>query len=299
MAQVVEAEVGASDLVPGTVEAVAGMHLLPGPRVEPGRVPMDLPDGEWLAVGAGEHQGVRVGAGVGREVLADVLGQVRGEVDGPASGVRLRGGDDALAADGDGGAVDGLQQRVGVDPHGGGVRQGVVPAVDVGVREGRQRLVVQRCEPAFVEVEVVLAGAVLEQTSLDQPLVDPLAGELVEGDLLHLQLGAPSLRWRPLVEFDELAFVREPALGPLAGGEGDAGPVQLAVGAGVADLESSPGLYDGAEAPVLLLGLFAPWSEPPRKFPAGNAWGTFDAPNGPLRLLRHRTRGAAFPHHNT
>ena len=76
---------------------------------------MDLPDGEWLAVGAGEHQGVRVGAGVGREVLADVLGQVRGEVDGPASGVRLRGGDDALAADGDGGAVDGLQQRVGVD----------------------------------------------------------------------------------------------------------------------------------------------------------------------------------------
>ena len=78
VAQVVEAEVGASDLVPGTVEAVAGMHLLPGPRVEPGRVPMDLPDGEWLAVGAGEHQGVRVGAGVGREVLADVLGQVWG-----------------------------------------------------------------------------------------------------------------------------------------------------------------------------------------------------------------------------
>jgi hypothetical protein len=41
-------------------------------------VPVDLPDGEWLAVGAGEHQGVRVGAGVGREVLADVLGQVWG-----------------------------------------------------------------------------------------------------------------------------------------------------------------------------------------------------------------------------
>ena len=68
---------------------------------------MDLARGEGQAVSAGEHQGVRVGVGVGGQVLADVLGQVGRQVEGVASGGGLRGGDDALATDGDGGLLHG------------------------------------------------------------------------------------------------------------------------------------------------------------------------------------------------
>src|SRR5674476_1260627 len=63
VAQVVEAEVGASDLVAGPVEAVAGMLLLAGALVEAGAVAMDLPRGERLAFIAWEHQRVRSGRG--------------------------------------------------------------------------------------------------------------------------------------------------------------------------------------------------------------------------------------------
>ena len=75
VAQVVEAEVGASDLVAGLVEAVAGV-LLPSPSVEAWRVAVNLSRGEWPSVGAGEHQGVRVASCVGGEVLPNVLDEV-------------------------------------------------------------------------------------------------------------------------------------------------------------------------------------------------------------------------------
>src|SRR5450759_2807852 len=53
VAQVVETEVGASDLVAGLVEAVAGMLLLAGALVVAGRVAVNLTRGERLPVGSG------------------------------------------------------------------------------------------------------------------------------------------------------------------------------------------------------------------------------------------------------
>ena len=101
------------------------------------------------------------------------------------------------------------------------------------------------------------------------------------------------------MQLDELAFLREPALSPLAGRERDAGAVELAIRTGVADLEPAPGLYDCPEASVFLLSLFTPCSEPPGKFPAGNSWGTFDGPDGFFCPLRHRVRVAPNALHNT
>src|SRR5664280_409124 len=107
VAQVVEAEVGASDLVAGLVEAVAGMLLLAGALVEARAVAMDLPRGERLALIAWEHQRVRSGRGEDRQVLADVLGEVRWQVDAPVPGGGLRRGDESLPTDSDGGLLNG------------------------------------------------------------------------------------------------------------------------------------------------------------------------------------------------
>ena len=94
------------------------------------------------------------------------------------------------------------------------------------------------------------------------------------------------------MQLDQLAFLRQPALCPLPGRERDAGAVELAIRAGVADLVPAPGLYDCPEAPVVLLGLVTPWREPPGKFPAGNSWGTFGVPDGAFCPLRHLARVA-------
>jgi len=101
------------------------------------------------------------------------------------------------------------------------------------------------------------------------------------------------------VQLDELAFLREPALSPLAGRERDAGAVDVAIRTGVADFEPAPGLYDCPEASVFLLGLFTPCSEPPGKFPVGNSWGTFDGLDGFFCPLRHRVRVAPNALHIT
>src|SRR5450759_2924882 len=75
VSQVVEAEVGASDLVAGLVEAVAGVLLLAGARVVAGRVTIHLPRAERLPAGSGENEGVRAGRPpvyLPPHVLADV-----------------------------------------------------------------------------------------------------------------------------------------------------------------------------------------------------------------------------------
>ena len=75
VAEVVEAEVGASDLVAGPVEAVAGVLLLPS-SVEAWRVAVDLSRGERPPVGTRKHQRVGIASCVGGEVLPNVLDEV-------------------------------------------------------------------------------------------------------------------------------------------------------------------------------------------------------------------------------
>src|SRR5664280_1179435 len=105
--QVVEADVGASDLVAGLVEAVAGVLPLAAALVVAGRVTIHLPRGERLPVGSGDHQRVGAGRREGRQVMAEVCADVWGQVDGASAGGGFRGGDHPGSADGDGGLLDG------------------------------------------------------------------------------------------------------------------------------------------------------------------------------------------------
>ena len=108
-------------------------------------------------------------------------------------------------------------------------------------------------------------------------------GKLREFGALLAPLGWGS----PLAVLDELEFAGKPALRALPVGERHAGAVQLAVRPGVADLEPTSGLYDGAEASVLRLGLPPSSRQSSREFPAGNLWGTFCGQIGPLGTLSH------------
>ena len=112
----------------------------------------------------------------------------------------------------------------------------------------------ERREPALVDVEVVLAGPVLQGPALDQRVVDPVTCELVEGGGRDLGLASAFGGWGPLPELDELQLAGQPALCTLPGGECHAGAVQLSVRPGVTHLEPPPGLYDGSEIAMLRLG---------------------------------------------
>ncbi|WP_375539364.1 hypothetical protein [Propioniciclava sp. MC1595] len=106
-----------------------------------------------------------------------------------------------------GDAEDRLEQRVGVGAHGRRLGTGVEPALHVGGGDRGQGQVVERCEPALVDVEVVLLGAVLQGAPADQPFVDPFPGKPVEGDRFGLGQLAAHGRRRPLASLDQPQFL--------------------------------------------------------------------------------------------
>jgi len=65
-----------------------------------------------------------------------------------------------------------------------------VPTINVRLRDGRKLEFVQGSEPAFVDIEVVLASPILERATPHQALGDPVTGELVEGELVLMDLRA-------------------------------------------------------------------------------------------------------------
>ena len=63
-----------------------------------------------------------------------------------------------------------------------------VPTINVRLRDGRKLEFVQGSEPAFVDIEVVLASPILERPSPDQALGDPVTGELVKAEFVLMDL---------------------------------------------------------------------------------------------------------------
>jgi len=73
---------------------------------------------------------------------------------------------------------------------------------------------VQGGEPALMDVEVVLAGAVLQRAATHQAPLDPVPGELVEREPGRLDLASPLRRRSPLASLNQTELGGEPALGP-------------------------------------------------------------------------------------
>ena len=73
-----------------------------------------------------------------------------------------------------------------------------------------------RCgvKPAFVDIEIVLPGPILERAASHQAIGDPVTGELVKAEHVGIDLRAAKRRWGPLVQLDELAFLRQPPVSP-------------------------------------------------------------------------------------
>ena len=105
-------------------------------------------------------------------------------------------------------------------------------------------------EPAFVDVEVVLARAVLERAATHQAPLDPVSGELVECEGGRLDLASPLRRRCPFSSLNEAELVGEPALGANLVTEGQTGGMAVSIGAHVECFPSPAGRRHSPETPV-------------------------------------------------
>jgi hypothetical protein len=109
---------------------------------------------------------------------------------------------------------------------------------------------VQGGEPAFVDVEVVLAGAVLQRPATHQAPIDPVPGELVEGEGGRYDLASPLGRRGPFASLNEAELVGEPALGSDLVTEGQTSGMAVSIGAHIECFPSPAGWRHSPENPV-------------------------------------------------
>ena len=105
-------------------------------------------------------------------------------------------------------------------------------------------------EPALMDVEVVLAGAVLQRPATHQAPIDPVSGELVEGEGGRLDLASPLGRRGPFASLNEAEFVGEPALGSDLVTERQTGGMPVSIRAHIECFLSPAGWRHRPETPV-------------------------------------------------